>query len=58
MHVDLISVISALWESSRFIITKDHLYGHPDDLNHPLTQLETLNCRIDIEKKRDYIGSY
>ena len=51
IHVDLISIISAFWESSIFITTQEHLYGHKDNLNRPLTQLKKLNYRMDIGKK-------
>ena len=50
-HVDLISIISALWENSPFIILKEHVYGHQDILDRPLDQLEILNCRVDLEAK-------
>ena len=50
-HVDFISIISELWESSQFIIKNKHVYGHQDELQRPLTQLEDLNCRMDNEAK-------
>ena len=37
MHVDLISIISTLWESLRLITTKEHVYGQQ---------------RLDIEEKK------
>ena len=49
--VDMISIISELWSSSSFSITKEHVYGHQDDLGRPLTQMEALNCRVDIFAK-------
>ena len=50
-HVDFISAISAMWEDAKFTLKKEHVYGHQDDLNLPLTNLEKLNCRMDIEAK-------
>ena len=49
--VDLISIISELWSTSSFKITKEHVYGHQDDSGRPLTQMEALNCRVDILAK-------
>ena len=51
-HVDLILVISELWETFKFKIIKEHVYGHYDNLKFPLTQLEQLNCRMDAEAKQ------
>ena len=59
-YVDLISINSALWETSQFEIVKEHVYGHQDNINRILTQLEELNLRIDIKVKdiaQDYINS-
>ena len=42
--VDLTSMISELWSKSTFTISKEHVYGHQDDLGRNLTQLEALNC--------------
>ena len=50
-HVDLISITSAPWENLQFDTVKEHVYGHQDDLNRPLTQLEELNCRMYVEAK-------
>ena len=55
-HVDLISFISALWETSQFETVKEHVYGHQDNLNCPLNQLEKLNCRVDNEAKDIFLG--
>ena len=49
--VDLISIISELWSTSRFKISKEHVYGHKDDLHRQLTQMEALNCRVDTYAK-------
>ena len=46
-HIDIISIINELWESSPFKMVKEHVYGRQDDLNRPLAQLEVLNCRMD-----------
>ena len=46
-NIDMLSVISELWDGSNFSLIKQHVYGHQDDLGRPLTQLETLNCIVD-----------
>ena len=46
-NVDLISIISEIWDDSQFTITKQYVYGHQDKLGRPLSQLETLNCIVD-----------
>ena len=46
-NMDLISIISEIWDDSQFTITKQHVYGHQDNLGRPLSQLETLNCIVD-----------
>ena len=51
-HIDLISIINNIWESSSFSIVKTHVYGHRDTAAQPLTPLETLNCRMDLLAKR------
>ena len=50
-HVDMISMITDLWETSDFNFVKEHVFAHQDDLNRPLTMLEQLNCRMDILAK-------
>ena len=50
-NADMLTIISALWKDSEFTITKQHVYGHQDDLGRKLTQLEQLNCRVDIWAK-------
>ena len=50
-HTGLISIISALWDTSPFTTVKEHVYGHRYILDLPLTQLEMLNCRVDLEAK-------
>ena len=50
-HIDLISVINELWEDAPFNIVKEHVYGHQDILGRILTQLEELNCRVDVLAK-------
>ena len=50
-NVDMISMINSLLKSSNFIINKEHVYGHQDDLHRPLTQIEKLNCRMDTAAK-------
>ena len=51
-HIDLISAISELLETSKFEIIKEHVYGHQDNLKRLLTKLEQLNCRMDTEEKK------
>ena len=46
-NVDIISTISSLWDISSFDIMKDHVYGHQNDLNRPLTLLKKNHCRMD-----------
>ena len=46
-NVDMLAIISELWEDSTFSITKKHVYGHQDVLGRQLTSLESLNCRVD-----------
>ena len=50
-NVDMLSIISDLWEDSQFNIIKKHVYGHQDDTGKQLTQLEKLNCRVDLWAK-------
>ena len=50
-NVDMLSIISDLWEDSSFSITKQHVYGHQDNIGRQLTQLEKLNCRVDLWAK-------
>ena len=50
-NVDMLSIISDLWEDSPFNIIKQHVYGHQDDTGKELTQLEKLNCRVDVWAK-------
>ena len=49
--VDFISIISELWSNSKFTISKEHVYGRQDDLGRSLTQMEALNCRVDVYAK-------
>ena len=50
-NVDMISIINNLLSDSKFVINREHVYGHQDDLHRPLTQIETLNCRMDTAAK-------
>lgn len=46
-NVDMISIITELWDTSNFNYVKENVLAHHDDLNMPLNMLEILNCRID-----------
>ena len=50
-HSDLISLTSAVWESSQFTMTKEHVKAHQDDLPKILNVKESLNCKMDILAK-------
>jgi len=50
-NVDMISIINSLLSTSKFAVNREHVYGHQDDLHRPLTQIETLNCRMDTAAK-------
>ena len=50
-HIDFISMISELWNTSKFRITKKHVYGHQDITGRELSMLELLNCKMDIKAK-------
>ena len=47
--VDIISITSALWQSSNFKALKVHIQGHKDSDESfgPLTLMETMNCWMD-----------
>ena len=47
----MVSIINEHWEISSFKLVKKHVYGHQDDLNCPLTQLEALDYIMDIDDK-------
>ena len=51
INVDMLSIISDLWETSSFTIIKQHVYGHQDESDRQLTQLERLICRVDLWAK-------
>ena len=53
-HVDVIFIISEVWNNSRFVPTKKHVYGHQDNTSRPITILELLNYRMDILAKKWY----
>ena len=36
-----------LWESSPFLINKQHVYSHQDTTGRTMPQLEKFNCRVD-----------
>ena len=50
-HVDLISILSSIWNQIPFVPIKQHVYGHQDDTDRPLTVPEILNCRMDQKAK-------
>jgi hypothetical protein len=50
-HVDLVAILSSLWNKLPFTPIKQHVYGHQDDSNRPLTVAEILNCRMDEKAK-------
>ena len=50
--VDLISMISALWNQSSFSPNKVHVYGHQDDTSWSLTNLERLKRAMDSDAKQ------
>ena len=52
-HMDMVSMLSQLWENIPYTIAREHVYGHQDDQDeHELTILEQLNCRMDDKAKR------
>ena len=50
-HIDMIAIITDLWEKSNFNFVREHVFAHQDDLARPLSMLEKLNCRMDILAK-------
>jgi hypothetical protein len=53
-HFDLVSIVSATWESSHCNVNTKHVYGHQDNKYcppPPLPLLESLNVRMDILAK-------
>ena len=42
-HIDLLSISANAWAQSNFTPIKQHAKGHQDDLQRPLTVLETIN---------------
>ena len=46
-HSDLISLATAIWDSSNYKFTKKHVKAYQDDLQRPLTINETLNYKMD-----------
>ena len=50
-NADMISIINSLLNLSNFIIIKEHVYGHQENLYRPLTQIEKLNYRMDTPAK-------
>ena len=45
-HVDVISIISDLWNKSPLSIIKEHVFVHQDDVNRPLNLLKKLNIKM------------
>ena len=59
-HVDMISMISELWNISSFTPLPEHVYGHQDTSKGPLSMLAILNNKMDVMAKQialDYIGT-
>ena len=51
-HFDLVSIVSATWETSLCKVKTKHVYGHQDNKYcGPLPLLESLNVRMDILAK-------
>ena len=51
-HFDLVSILSATWETSLCKVKTKHVYGHQDNKYcGPLPLLESLNVRMDILAK-------
>ena len=51
-HVDLLSITADAWSNSSFTLHKEHVRGHQDDLGRPLSDLEILNCEMDVDAKQ------
>ena len=51
-HIDMISIISDLWDQSPFSPLREHVYGHQDASLEPLTMLAKLNNKMDLMAKR------
>ena len=50
--MDLVSILSTLWDIIPFTIAKEHVYGHQDEqANRELRILESLNCKMDKKAK-------
>ena len=49
--VDLISMITSLWNKTDFSPNKVHVYGHQNDTGRQLTNLEKLNCDRESDAK-------
>ena len=50
-HIDMIAIITDLWEKSDFSFVKEHAFARQDDLTRPLSMLEKLSCRMDTLTK-------
>ena len=51
-HTDLISILSKLWSKLPFVLVREWVKGHQDDLQRPLTVIGLLNCWMDHKAKR------
>ena len=51
-HIDMISMITDLWNQSPFSPIREHVYGHQDASLQPLTMLAKLNNKMDLMAKR------
>ena len=50
-HVDMISMITELWSMSCFTPIQEHVYGHQDEIDRPLTIQAKLNNKMDLMAK-------
>ena len=46
-YVDMLSIISELWEKLKISFIKEHVLAHQDEINRSLTILEKLNYRME-----------
>ena len=52
-HMDLVSLISALWDISTFVPIATHVYAHQDDIPYTsMSNLAQLNTQMDLFAKR------
>ena len=51
-HVDMISMITDLWNKSAFTPMLEHVYGHQDTSKELLSILTILNTKMDVMTKQ------